>query len=253
MYHPSTRLLTILELLQARGRMSGPDLARRLEVSPRSVRRYIAMLQDMGIPVEGERGRYSQYRLRPGYKLPPLMFDDDEALAVTAGLLLVRRSGGLVEPATAERTLAKLDRVLPEALRQQVTALQETVVLDVPQVRTPPVSERLSVLSQGVQKRRRLWLRYTSQQQLSERDFDPYGVVQRGGLWYTVGYCHLQQEIRIFRVGRIDRVRLLEPAFDPPQVFDPLEYVHRTLSLIPSAYTSEVLLKTTLENAQHAV
>ena len=83
MYHPSTRLLTILELLQARGRMSGPELATRLEVSPRSVRRYVAMLQDMGIPIEGERGWYGQYRLRPGYKLPPLMFGDDEALAVT--------------------------------------------------------------------------------------------------------------------------------------------------------------------------
>lgn len=129
--------------------MSGPELAGSLEVSPRSVRRYVTMLQDMGIPVEGERGRYGSYRLRPGYKLPPLMFDDDEALAVTAGLLLVRHSGGLVEPVTTERALAKLNRVLPEALREQVTAVQETLVLEVPLEGAIPSSGQLASLSRG--------------------------------------------------------------------------------------------------------
>src|SRR5687767_9627859 len=91
MYFPATRVLTVLELLQARGRMSGPELAARLEVDTRTVRRYITMLQDLGIPVEAERGRYGTYRLRPGFKLPPLLFTDDEALALTLGLLLARR------------------------------------------------------------------------------------------------------------------------------------------------------------------
>ena len=250
MYHPSTRLLTILELLQARGRMSGPELAGRLEVSPRSVRRYVAMLQDMGIPIEGERGRYGQYRLRPGYKLPPLMFDNDEALAVTAGLLLVRQ-GGLVEPSTAERTLAKLNRVLPEDLREQVMALQETLQLDTPVEQLLPKSEQLAVLSRGVNARRRVWLRYLNEQQnVSERDFDPYGVVQHGGRWYTTGYCHLRQGLRVFRLDRIDGVRLLEANFELPKDFSASEYVSRSVALVPLAYSAEVLLKTTLEHAK---
>src|SRR5437867_13263443 len=72
MYFPTTRVLTVLELLQSHQRLSGPDIAERLEVNTRTVRRYITMLQDLGIPVEAERGRYGTYRLRPGFKLPPL-------------------------------------------------------------------------------------------------------------------------------------------------------------------------------------
>lgn len=251
MYHPSTRLLTILELLQARGRMSGPDLAKRLEVSSRSVRRYIAMLQDMGIPIEGERGRYGQYRLRPGYKLPPLMFDDDEALAVTAGLLLVRRSGGLVESATTERALAKLNRVLPEGLREQVTALQETLVLDVPLEQILPGGEQLAVLSQGVRARRRVWLRYLDERQsATERHVNPYGVVQRGGRWYVTGYCHLRQALRVFRLDRVAEVSLLEATFEPPEDFDAAAYVNQSVALIPMAHSAEVLLRTDLETAR---
>ncbi|MDQ3396272.1 MAG: YafY family transcriptional regulator [Deinococcota bacterium] len=251
MYHPSTRLLTILELLQARGRMSGPELAKRLEVSPRSVRRYVAMLQDMGIPVEGERGRYGQYRLRPGYKLPPLMFDDDEALAVTAGLLLIRRSGGLVEPATTERALAKLNRVLPGSLREQVTALQETLVLDIQPEQILPGGEQLAVLSQGVRARRRVWLRYLDERQsATERNFDPYGVVQRSGRWYATGYCHLRKALRVFRLDRINDVRLLEATFEPPEGFDAAAYVNQSVALIPMAHSAEVLLRTDLETAR---
>ena len=251
MYHPSTRLLTILELLQARGHISGPELAGRLEVSPRSVRRYVAMLQDMGIPIEGERGRYGQYRLRPGYKLPPLMFDNDEALAVTTGLLLVRRSGGLVEPSTTERTLAKLGRVLPESLREEVTALQETLVFDRSPEQTLPGSEQLTRLSRGVKLRRRVWLRYLSEQEsATERDFDPYGVVQRGDRWYTAGYCYLRRDLRVFRVDRIAEVRLLEPTFEAPKDFDAFDYISRSVALVPLTYAAEVLLKTSLKNAQ---
>src|SRR5918992_488849 len=86
MYHPTTRLLAVLELLQSRGRIGGGELARRLEVDERTVRRYVTMLRDLGIPVEAERGRYGAYRLRPGFKLPPLMFSDAEALAVVLTL-----------------------------------------------------------------------------------------------------------------------------------------------------------------------
>src|SRR5579872_2728885 len=92
-YSPAARLLTALELLQARSSVSATLLAERLEVNTRSVRRYVTMLQDMGIPIETVRGRYGGYRLRPGFKLPPLMLTEDEALAVTLGLLAAQQLG----------------------------------------------------------------------------------------------------------------------------------------------------------------
>src|SRR5579884_1169870 len=86
MYSPVTRLLTVLDLLQSRPSVTAAQLAERLEVNARSARRYIVMLQDLGIPVEAERGRYGGYRLRPGYKLPPLIWTEEEAVAVVLGL-----------------------------------------------------------------------------------------------------------------------------------------------------------------------
>lgn len=262
MYHPSTRLLTILELLQARGKMGGAELARRLEVSPRSVRRYVMMLQDMGIPVEGERGRYGQYRLRAGYKLPPLMFTDDEALALTVGLLQVRQRGGLVDAATTEGALAKLDRVLPDAVRRQVAALQATLVLggdpgsagDSGAAVAAPISAKLAVLSQAVQAHRRTHMSYLRPEGgATEREFDPYSIVERSSIWYTVGFCQLRQEIRTFRLDRIGSVELREAHFTPPEPFDALAYVTRAFAMIPALYTAEVLLETTLERAQREV
>src|SRR5262245_1212921 len=113
MYHPTTRLLTILELLQIHPSLSGAALARRLEVEPRSVRRYIMMLQDMGMPIEAVRGPGGGYRLRPGFKLPPLLFTEEEATAIMFGLLSsawleIGLSGVAIESA-----LAKVFRVLP--------------------------------------------------------------------------------------------------------------------------------------------
>src|SRR2546423_5268830 len=102
MYFPTTRVLTVLELLQSHQRLSGPDIAERLEVNPRTVRRYITMLQDLGIPVEAERGRYGTYRLRPGFKLPPLMFTEEEALALTLGLLAAHKLGLAAAPPAVE-------------------------------------------------------------------------------------------------------------------------------------------------------
>src|SRR5215475_10851991 len=130
MYHPTTRVLTVLELLQAYERLSGPELARRLEVDVRTVRHYITLLLDLGIPIEAERGRYGAYRLRPGFKLPPLMFTEDEAIALTLGLLAARRLGlTAAAPATAG-ALAKVERVLPETLRARMEAVQQTLVID---------------------------------------------------------------------------------------------------------------------------
>src|SRR5258708_40379289 len=110
MYHPTTRVLTVLELLQSHQRFSGPELAKRLEVTVRKVRHYIMMLQDMGIPIESERGRYGAYRLRPGFKLPTLMFTGAAALALPRGLLTAMRSGLTVAAPSVGVALPKGER-----------------------------------------------------------------------------------------------------------------------------------------------
>src|SRR5438067_4847092 len=154
MYFPTTRVLTVLELLQSHQRLSGPDIAERLEVNPRTVRRYITMLQDLGIPVEAERGRYGAYRLRPGFKLPPLMFSDDEALSVVLGLLPAQRLGLATAAPAAEGALAKIERVLPPQLRTQVQAVEGALTLDLPPSRPTPVGGTVLELSAAAQQRR---------------------------------------------------------------------------------------------------
>lgn len=251
MYHPTTRVLTVLELLQTYGRISGPELARRLEVSPRSIRNYVLLLQDLGIPVDATYGRYGGYELRAGYKLPPLMFTDDEAVALVIGLLAVRRSGLQIAAPNVEGALAKVERVLPEAVRTRVRALQSAVVfdLDVP----PTRSEALVVaaFSEAVQARRRIWFRYRSfRDEETERDVDPYGVVCQQGRWYAAGYDHGRRALRTFRLDRVLATQLCAESFEPPAGFDTLAHVERSIALAPIGWKVEVLLETTLARAR---
>ena len=254
MYFPTTRVLTILELLQSRQQLSGPELAQRLEVNTRTVRRYITMLQDLGIPVEAERGRYGAYRLRPGFKLPPLMFTEDEALALTLGLLAARRLGLTATAPAVEGALAKIERVLPLTLRQRVQAIQETLILDFPRTGATPRSEVLLTLSAAAQQCRRVWLRYLSwQSEQTERAVDLYGLVYRGGFWYAVGYCHLRKELRVFRLDRILHAEIRDETYTRPDDFDALGYVMRSIVNVPATWSIEVLLETTLEEAREFV
>src|SRR5687767_7218532 len=127
MSHPLTRVLTLLELLQSNARLTGAELADRLDTDVRTVRRYTAHLRELGIPVEAERGRYGGYRLARGYRMPPLVLTNDEALAVVLGLLAAERLGmGTAAPASAG-ALAKIERVLPHALREPLAAMRETL------------------------------------------------------------------------------------------------------------------------------
>ena len=127
MSRPASRVLAMLELLQAHHRLTGAELAVRLGVDERTVRRYAGTLADLGIPVTAARGRYGGYRLSPGYKLPPLMLTDDEAVAVVLGLVAAERLGlGTEAPATAA-ALSKITRVLPAALVDRLSAVQQTL------------------------------------------------------------------------------------------------------------------------------
>lgn len=251
MYSPTTRLLSVLEMLQSRGQMSGAELARRLEVDRRTVRRYIMMLQDMGIPVEAERGPHGAYRLQRGRRIPPLLFTESEAIALTLGLLAIREFRFPVEIAAVESALAKTERVLPEKLLTQARALQETVTFHLDFLPSRVENNALAILGTAVQQRQRVHLRYRSgANEETERDFDPYGIVFNEGFWYTAGYCHLRKDLRTFRMDRIRGLRTKEEAFDRPQDFNVLEHVLNSLFSRPESEQIEVLMKTTLEHAR---
>ena len=254
MYSPTTRLLTLLELLQSYRQMSGSEIAQRLEVDGRTVRRYIVMLQDMGIPVEAERGPYGTYQLQRGYKLPPLMFTDSEAVALTLGLLTIREFHFPVDVAAVEGALAKTERVMPEKLLSQVRGLQEAVKFNVEPVPVLLQNDFLAILSSAAQQRQQVFMRYQSWRgEASEREFDPYGIVFNVGYWYTAGYCHLRQDLRIFRLDRITALEPREQSFELPADFDVLGYVLRSVALIPEIDQVEVLMETTMERAQEVI
>jgi predicted DNA-binding transcriptional regulator YafY len=211
----------MLELLQARERIGVPELARKLEVGERTVRRYAAMLREMGIPVEAELGRYGAYYLRSGYRLPPMIFTDEEALGLALGLLAARHLG-LAEVAPAvEGALAKLERVMSEALRGRIRALQETVSIAAGRPQAPARSEALLTLAAAVGEQRRVRLCYSSGlSRETKREVDPYGVMHREGYWYAVGHCHLREGMRLFRLDRVLEAEMLEETFVRPAGLD---------------------------------
>ena len=254
MYHPTTRVLTVLELLQAHGRIGGPELAERLEVNIRTVRHYITLLQDLGIPVESERGRGGGYRLRPGFKLPPLMFTEDEALALTLGLMVARRLGLAATAPAVEGALAKVERVMPQALRVRIQAVQETLVIAGATLYAAPASGLVLTFSSAAQQRRRIQMRYRSvQDRETERALDAYGVVFFDGRWFAAGYCHLRADLRVFRLDRVLWAELRAETFERPTDFDSLDYVVRSLARAPATWSVEVLLETTLEEVRECV
>jgi len=252
MYSPTARLLTVLELLQSYKQMKGSEIARRLEVDLRTVRRYIVTLQDLGIPVEAERGPYGAYHLMRGYKMPPLMFTDGEAIALTLGLLAIREFHFPVDAASVEGALAKTERVMPEKLLQQARGLQEAITFNTSMPTTPPQSDFVTDLSLAVRQQQRVHLRYQAWNgDESERDFDPYGIVFNEGYWYTSGYCHLRQDLRTFRLDRITGLEFETVTFERPADFDALGHVMQSLGQMPGeAQEVIILLDTTLEHAR---
>src|SRR5579859_4724749 len=250
MAHPATRVLAVLELLQSHGRMSGAELARRLEVDGRTLRRYISVLEELGIPITSERGRHGAYLLVAGFKLPPLMFSDDEVLALSVGLLAAR-SLGLAEggPAVASAQ-AKLERVMPANLKSRVRSVDETVALDLTHPAPASDNRALTVLSAAAQAQRRVHMHYRSSKgEDSERDFDPYGLLYRNGSWYVGGRCHLRRGLRSFRLDRVAQVQMLEEAFTRPVDFDAGAHLDFSIATLPRTTPVEVLLKTDLKTA----
>jgi len=255
MYHPTTRVLAVLALLQAHGRMSGSELAQRLEVNIRTLRRYIIMLQDLGIPIDAERGRDGGYVLAAGFKLPPMMFTNEEALALTIGLLAARRLSLADTDRAVESALAKLERVMPLDLKSRVRALSETVTLGLNTASSIPPSEVVvSAMSNAAQLQQRVHIHYhPNQGEDTERDFDPYGLTYYLHKWYVVGYCHLRQDLRSFRLDRITQVNITDAHFDRPERFDPLTHIMQAIATMPRKFAFELLLKTDIGTAQKEV
>jgi predicted DNA-binding transcriptional regulator YafY len=252
MSRPTTRVLTLLELLQDRPGMTGRELADRLEVDTRTVRRYATKLQELGIPVQAERGRAGGYRLRPGYRMPPLMLTDDEAAAVVLGLIAARRFGLVTAEPAVDGALAKVERVLPLALRERVRAVIETVGFTRRAWSSaPPATESVLRLAEAARLRRRVHLRYQSfRGEETEREVDPYGLVVHAGRWYLAAHDHLRGEVRTFRVDRVLAVTRRPERWERPEGFDPVEHVARSLARVPWRIECEVLLDTTIEEAR---
>jgi predicted DNA-binding transcriptional regulator YafY len=241
-------------LLQSRSRLSGTELADRLDVDPRTVRRYVSALQELGVPVESEAGRYGGYRLRPGYKLPPLMFNEEEALALILGLIGSRRAGLLAAAPAVEGALAKIDRVLPDRLRGRVQAVQGALAFT--PLRGYAAASNPSMLveiSEAAQENRRVWLRYHAADEVTERTIDPYGVVVHRGRWYTVGWCHLRSDVRMFRLDRIQALEPRDETFSRPVDFNCVDYVLESLATLQWGWPVEVELELTLEEARRRI
>lgn len=227
-YDPSLRVLTVLELLQAQEEVTGAELARRLEVSPRTVQRYILRLQDLGIPVEGRRGVGGAYRLKPGFRLPPLMFTGDEALALTLGLRALQLIGLAALAPAAHAAGAKLTRTLPPQLRAEVRALEQAVQFDASPWVVPINAQLLHALFRAVHEGRRAELVYLSGQgQRTRRQVEVYRTVHLDRRWYAVGRCLLRGELRSFRLDRIESCDLLDTTFGPRPEFDALAFLQQ--------------------------
>ncbi|OIK27962.1 helix-turn-helix transcriptional regulator [Streptomyces malaysiense] len=244
MSRPTGRVLTLLELLQSGGTRTVAELADRLGVEGRTVRRYVDQLIDLDVPVESVRGRYGGYRLAPGYRLPPLMLGDDEALAVLLGLIAGRRAGLTTAQRTANETAsAKIRRVLPRHIAARLDALLDALaVTDEPGAPDAPDGAVLLALADAVRHRRPVSIRYADREdRRSERTLYPYGIVAHRGRWYVTGEDAGLREDRTFRLDRITAARTLPGTFEPPSGPDPAE---RVLSGFAAAgYRHEVTLR----------
>jgi predicted DNA-binding transcriptional regulator YafY len=250
MTRPVARVLSLLELLQSGGVRTVAELAGRLDVDERTVRRYVDHLLDLDVPVESVRGRYGGYRLASGYRLPPLMLSDDEALAVLLGLIAGRRTGLATTTGTASDTAAaKIRRVLPERLARRLDAVLGTLAFTAQPGETPaPDAAVLLSIADAVRHRRPVWIRYTARDgRRSERTLHPFGLVTHSGRWYVTGADPGIGQDRTFRLDRITDTRTLPGSFEPPAGFDPAQHVLSGLAATPYRYQVTLAIQGTIE------
>lgn len=232
MLDTSARLLRLLALLQTRRFWSGADLAERMQVTARTVRRDMDRLRSLGYPVRSSAGVAGGYQLAAGATLPPLLLEDDEALAVALGLRMAATGTVTGMEEAAVRTLVKLEQVLPARLRKRVHALHAAVA---PLGTAGPRVHAglLTTLAGACRGEERLTFRYQDHDgRASERRLEPHGVVCTGARWYLVGWDLDRDDWRTFRVDRISGRIVTGQRFVPREIpgGDLAAYVSRTVS-----------------------
>ncbi|MFI6803055.1 helix-turn-helix transcriptional regulator [Streptosporangium canum] len=244
------RLLSLLSLLQTPREWPGSELAERLRVSPRTIRRDIDRLRELGYPVQASMGAVGGYRLVAGAAMPPLLLDDEEAVAIAVGL---RTAAGHpvdgIEEASV-RALAKLEQVLPSRLRHRVGALN-TATVPLPSGGGPTVApEDLTVLAAAIANRERLRFGYRSGEGAeSNRLAEPHRLVAAGRRWYLVAYDNDRDDWRIFRVDRIRQPRPTGARITPRELpaDDAAAYVTGKLNSLTPTYRAVATLHAPIE------
>ncbi len=213
-------MLQLLELLQSAEIRSVGELADRLGVNERTVRRYAQQLLDLDIPVESVRGRYGGYRLAAGYSMPPLILSDEEAVAVFLGVTRAQSASDTPDVA-AQIALAKIQRSLPAKSAGLLATLLKTAALSPPALDGVPDAGILLTVADAVRERRPLELRYRDADDTpSRRTVHPWELVVHGGRWYLTALDADLHEGRTFRIDRIRTARALPGAFVPPATRD---------------------------------
>jgi predicted DNA-binding transcriptional regulator YafY len=248
MTRPTARVLALLEILQGGGTHTAVALAGRLGVDERTVRRYAEHLLDLDVPVEAVRGRYGGFRLGPGFRMPPLMLTDEEALAVLLGL-----SGGRVT-ASSGAAAAKVRRVLPKALAARLDALFATADFGAParsHEETGPQASVMLRLAEATRQRRPAVIVYSDRNgRRSERTLHPYGIVAHAARWYVTGPDSASGELRTFRLDRIVEVHLAQGSFAVPAGFRPADVVRTGLAGTPWRHEVVVAVRGTAEEVR---
>ena len=240
----SSRLLTLLSLLQARRDWPGGELAERLEVSRRTIRRDVERLRGLGYPVESLTGPAGGYRLAAGTAMPPLLLDDDEAIAIAVGLRTAARASVTGIEETSVRALVKLEQVLPAHLRRRVSALGATT-LSLPPAGPTVDPQCLTVLAGGCRDRECVRFGYTARDgEFGRRDVEPHSLVNRGRRWYLVCWDRGRDDWRTFRVDRISEPLATGVRFAPRRLpaADAAEFVEQRFSALPTRYEARLTL-----------
>jgi predicted DNA-binding transcriptional regulator YafY len=243
MLETSARLLRLLSLLQARREWTGPELADRLAVSTRTVRNDVGRLRTLGYPVHATRGSAGGYRLSPGATLPPLILDDEEAVAVTIGLRTAAGATITGVEETSLRALAKLEQVLPSRLRRKVNALQTYTTPVPPDSPGPRVSaDTLSSIAAACRDQEHLRFDYSRHDgSQSQRRVEPYRLVTWGRRWYLVAFDTDRGDWRTFRADRITPRPPAGPRFTPRELpGDVIDHVKRGVSSAAWRYRARI-------------